>query len=46
MPKVIDPELKARAVRLVPEHRGGYPTSRAAVNAVAWRLGVGKERTA
>src|SRR5665647_2074197 len=26
MPKMIDPELKARAVRLVSEHRGEYPT--------------------
>lgn len=35
MPKVIDPELKARAVRLVLEHRGEYPTTTAAVAAVA-----------
>ena len=30
MPKVIDPELKARAVRLVLEHRAEYPTLTAA----------------
>jgi transposase len=44
MPKVIDPELKARAVRLVVEHRGEYPTTTAAVHAVARQVGVGKER--
>ena len=43
MPKVIDPELKARAVRLVLEHRAEYPTTTAAVQAVARQVGVGKE---
>jgi transposase len=43
MPKQIDPELKARAVRLVTEHRGEYPTLTAATEAVARRLGVGQE---
>jgi transposase len=43
MPKMIDPELKARAVRLVSEHRGEYPTLTAASQAVAKQLGVGKE---
>jgi transposase-like protein len=43
MPKKIDPELKARAVRLVMEHRGEYPTATAAVLAVARQVGVGKE---
>lgn len=43
MPKLIDPELKARAVRLVLEHRGEYPTTTAAVHAVARQVGVGKE---
>ncbi len=43
MPKMIDPELKARAVRLVTEHRGEYPTLTAAAQAVAKQLGVGKE---
>lgn len=43
MPKKIDPELKARAVRLVTEHRGEYPTLTAATEAVARRLGVGQE---
>jgi transposase len=43
MPKVIDSELKSRAVRLVNEHRGEYPTVTAACAAVARQLGVGKE---
>lgn len=43
MPKLIDPELKARAVRLVLEHRVEYPTTTAAVAAVARQVGVGKE---
>lgn len=43
MPKKIDPELRARAVRLVNEHRGEYPTVTAACLAVARQLGVGKE---
>ena len=43
MPKVIDPELKARAVRLVLEHRAEYPTTTAAVLAVSKQVGVGKE---
>src|SRR5665647_1213113 len=43
MPKMIDPGLKARAVRLVSEHRGEYPTLTAASQAVAKQVGVGKE---
>jgi len=43
MPTKIDPELKSRAVRLVSEHRGEYPTLTAATEAVARRLGVGQE---
>jgi transposase len=43
MPKKIDEELKARAVRLVREHRAEYPTLTAAVLAVAKQVGVGKE---
>lgn len=39
MPKVIDPELKARAVRLVLEHRAEYPTTTATVFAVAKQVG-------
>lgn len=43
MPKKIDPEVKARAVRLVQEHRAEYPTATAAVHAIARQQGVGKE---
>ena len=43
MPRKIDSELKSRAVRLVSEHRGEYPTVTAACAAVARQLGVGKE---
>src|SRR4051812_13512346 len=43
MPKRIDPELRARAVRLVSEHRAEYPTETAAVVAVAKQLGVARE---
>jgi transposase-like protein len=43
MPKKIDLELRARAVRLVIEHQQEYPTMTAACVAVAKQLGVGKE---
>ncbi|GAA3676775.1 transposase [Yimella lutea] len=43
MPKKVDPELKARAVRLVLEHRQEYPSLTAAVAAVARQQGVGHE---
>src|SRR5699024_2763858 len=43
MPKKIDDELKARAVRLVTEHRQKYPTLTAACQAAARKVGVGKE---
>ena len=43
MPKKIDVELRARAVRLVMEHRTEYPTTTAAVLAVSKQVGVGKE---
>src|SRR5680860_637685 len=43
MPKKIDPELKARALRLVSEHLSEYPSLTAASAAVAKQLGVGKE---
>ncbi len=35
MSKIIDPEVKARAVRLVTEHSPEYPSLTAAVTAVA-----------
>ena len=43
MPKKIDPELKARAVRLVNDHLGEYSSLTAASAAVAKQLGVGNE---
>ncbi|QGF23409.1 IS3 family transposase [Raineyella fluvialis] len=43
MPKKIDPALRERAVRLVREHRSEYPSTTAAVAAVARQEGVGHE---
>ena len=43
MPKKIDEELKARAVRLVSDHLGEYPSLTAASGVVAKQLGVGRE---
>jgi transposase-like protein len=33
------PELRARAVRMVREHRGDYPSQRAAISSVAAKIG-------
>ena len=38
-------ETKARAVRLVREHAGDYPSEYAAMQAVAQRLGIGSAET-
>ncbi len=43
MPKKIDEELKARAVCLVNDHLGEYPSVTAASAAVARQVGVGRE---
>ena len=43
MPKKIDPEVRARAVRLVNEHLSEYPSLTAAAGAVARQVGVAKE---
>ncbi|GAA4642839.1 transposase [Gordonia humi] len=43
MPKKIDPEVKARALRLYAEHGQEYPNPTAAATAIARRVGVGKE---
>jgi transposase len=43
MPKKIDPELRARAVRLVTEHRDQYSSVTEASVAVARQLGVSRE---
>ena len=43
MPKEIDPEVRSRAVRLVAEHLGEYPSLTAASAAVAKQVDVGHE---
>lgn len=43
MPKKIDGELKARAVRLVGDHQGEYSSLTAACAVVAKQVGVGRE---
>ena len=43
MPKKIDPQLRARCVRLVREHQQEYPTLTAAVTARARQEGVSLE---
>jgi transposase len=43
MPSRYDASTKARAVRLVREHRADYPTEYAAITAVAGRLGMSAE---
>jgi transposase len=43
MPKKIDDQLKARAVRLVNDHLSEYSSVTAAAAVVAKQLGVGKE---
>lgn len=43
MPKKIDPELRARAVRLVLEHQQEYPSVTEAMIAVAKQLGGSRE---
>jgi transposase len=43
MPSKYDPETRARAVRLVIDHRGDYPSEWAAIKAVSKRLGMNAE---
>lgn len=43
MPSKYDPETRAKAVRLVTEHRDDYPSEWAALTAVAGRLGMTAE---
>lgn len=38
-------ELRGKAVRLVREHRGDYPSEWAAIGSVAQRLGIGSSET-
>src|SRR5699024_2993269 len=43
MPKKIDPAVKERALRMVPEHRGEYSSLTACCDQVGRRLGLGRE---
>src|SRR4249920_1931982 len=43
MPKKINPELRARALRMVQEHQQDYPSQTAVTQAVAKQLGLGRE---
>jgi hypothetical protein len=43
MPKRIDPAVKERALRMFAEHRGDYPSDTALAEAVAKKLGGGRE---
>jgi hypothetical protein len=43
MPVRYDQDTKAKAIRLVREHAGDYPSEYAAITAVAWRLGMTPE---
>ncbi|RRQ24983.1 transposase [Rhodococcus sp. Eu-32] len=43
MPKKIDPEVRARALRLLETHGGEYPSMTAAAEAIARQVGVGQE---
>ena len=43
MPKKTDPEVRARAVRMVQDHAQEYPSQTAAAAAVARQLGIGRE---
>ncbi len=43
MPSRYDASTKVKAIRLVREHRAGYPTEYAAITAVAGRLGMSAE---
>jgi transposase len=43
MPSKYDPELKAKAVRLVRDHREDYETEWAAIRVVSSRLGMSAE---
>jgi transposase len=43
MPSKYDPETRARAVRLVLEHRDDYPSEWAAITAVSKRRGMNAE---
>jgi len=41
MPSKIDPAVKARALRMIAEHRGNYSSDTALAVAVAGKVGLG-----
>ena len=43
MPQRIDPAVKARALRMFAEHRQDYPSDTALAEAVAKKVGIGRE---
>ncbi len=43
MPSKIDPAVKARALRMIADHRGDYPSYTACAEAIASKVGVGRE---
>ncbi|MXG90341.1 hypothetical protein [Nocardioides flavescens] len=43
MPKRVDPAIKERVLRMFADHRGDGPSDTAMVEAVARKLGVGRE---
>lgn len=43
MPSKYEPEIRGKAVRLVLDHRGDYPSEWAAIRAVSSRLGMNAE---
>ena len=43
MPKRVDPAVKERALRMFAEHRSDYPSDTALAEAVAKKVGVGRE---
>jgi transposase len=43
MPKKIDTAVKERALRMLADHRGDYPSDTALAEAVAKKIGVGRE---
>lgn len=43
MPKKFDPEIRAKAIRLVRDHADDYPSEHEAIRTVAGRLGMNPE---
>lgn len=43
MPSKIDPAVKERALRMIADHRQDYPSDTALAEAVASKVGVGRE---